>query len=127
MDNPISPEQPAPGSPPDPSRDLFLQGLQAYQHAANTDKNVEQMEAAALQMLAAVAEHAQRNPTPEQTLYMEVRECEARGDWPGAEAGYRAIITHQEVTGQPVESWLVREEVRSIWQEIGLPGNDGNK
>ncbi len=116
MENPISPEEPTPGSPPDPNRDLFLQGLQAYQHAANTDKNVEQMEAATLQMLSAAAAQAQRNPTPEQAIYLAVRECEARGDWPGAEAGYRAIITHQEASGQPLLVYKAYSDLAGLYR-----------
>ena len=115
MENPISPEEPTPGSPPDPNRGLFLQGLQAYQHAANTDKNVEQLEAAALQMLNAAAAQAQRNPTPEQAIYLAVRECEARGDWPGAEAGYRAILTHREAAGLPLLVYKAQLDLANLY------------
>jgi tetratricopeptide (TPR) repeat protein len=61
--------------------------------------NQEQIEAAALNALAIAAEAAENNPSPALLLKQEAHECEARGDWGGAEACYRKVLPVEEATG----------------------------
>jgi len=93
--NAPSPSEPEPNSG---SMDKFVRGLKAYQDGVSAG-NAEQIEAAALDVLAAAAEQAEKNPTPQLTLRQEAGECEARGDWVGAEARYRKVLALEEATG----------------------------
>ena len=90
-----SPPEPEPNSA---SMDKFMRGLDAFQKSVSA-RNAEQVEAAALDILAAAAEHAEQNPTPQLTLRLAAGECEARGDWAGAEACYRKVLALEEATG----------------------------
>jgi len=90
-----SPSEPEPNSA---SMDKFTRGLDAFQKSVSA-RNAEQVEAAALDMLAAATEHAEQNPTPQLTLKLAAGECEARGDWAGAEACYRKVLALEEATG----------------------------
>ena len=76
----------------------FMRGLKAYQQSAEAG-NSGQMKASALEMFAAAAEEAEKNPTPQLTLKLEAGNCERRGDWQGAEACYRKVLALEESTG----------------------------
>ena len=47
----------------------------------------------------AAAEQAEKNPTPQLVLKQEAGECEARGDWAGAEVRYRKVLALEQATG----------------------------
>ncbi len=93
--DPSGPPQPEPDSP---EMDRFVRGLEAYQKSDQAG-NLEQTEAAAMEMFAAATEHAEKHPTPQMTLKLEAVECEGRGDWAGAEASYRKILALEEEAG----------------------------
>jgi len=78
--------------------DALLSALEAFQQGVSAN-NSEQVEAAALNALAAAAEEAEKNPTPELELKQEAAECEAHGDWAGAEACYRKVLVLEEAAG----------------------------
>ena len=68
---------------------------------AMAGNNFEQAEAAAVDLLNRAAEWAEQHPTPESALTSRAWECEARGDWAGAEAAYRERLALEEATSHP--------------------------
>jgi tetratricopeptide (TPR) repeat protein len=99
MSSPEDSSAPEPsGAQPDQAfMEEFGRSLQAYQKALS-DRNHEQVEAAALEILATAAEHAEKHPTPQLTLQQEASTCLARGDWTGAESCYRQVLALEEPT-----------------------------
>jgi tetratricopeptide (TPR) repeat protein len=95
---PEDPRKPAGEESTPPRMDEFLRALDAYQQGMSDD-NPEQVEAAAINALQLAMEEAEKNPTPALVLGMEAGECEARGDWAGAEACYRKVLALQDATG----------------------------
>jgi tetratricopeptide (TPR) repeat protein len=68
---------------------------------AMAGNNFEQAEAAAVDLLNRAAEWREQHPTPESALTERAWECEARGDWAGAEAAYRDRLALEETTSHP--------------------------
>jgi len=92
-----------PGRPEERERDsasmgALLRALEAFQQGVSAN-NAEQVEAAALNLLAAAGEHAEKNPPPALKLKLEARECEVHGNWTGAEACHRKVLALQEAAG----------------------------
>jgi tetratricopeptide (TPR) repeat protein len=95
FDNPLVPPKNEPNSL---SMDAFKRALKGYEQGA-LGNNIEQMEAAALSALALAVEEAEQHPTPELELQQAAHECESHGDWAGAEACRRKVLTLQEAKG----------------------------
>lgn len=57
------------------------------------------MEAAALRAFQMAMDEAEKNPTPQILLKEEAAQCEARGDWPGAESRYHKALALEKPTG----------------------------
>ena len=95
-------EQPSPPDGTSKGPDAaFLSAILAFQKAA-TGKNAEQAEAAAWDALRLAAERAENDPSPLMRLTRKAGECEANGDWAGAEAAYREALSSLEAAEQPV-------------------------
>ena len=96
--NSDNPPTPAENERKSASMDALLRALEAFQQGVSAN-NSEQVEAAALNALGAAAEEAEKNPTPELELKQEAAECEAHGDWAGAEACCRKVLALEEAAG----------------------------
>jgi hypothetical protein len=95
---PEDPRKPAGEENNPPRMDEFMRALDAFQKGMSDD-NPEQVEAAAVSAFQIVVEEAEKNPSPALVIGMEAGECEARGDWAGAEACHRKVLALQEATG----------------------------
>jgi len=107
------------GDAPDPaSTDALLRALDAYQKGTLAN-NAEQVEAAALDALRIAAEQAEKNPSPELLFKMEAGDCEARGDWAGAEACYRKVLSIQEAAGNFALIFKAHHELGRLFLLVG--------
>jgi tetratricopeptide (TPR) repeat protein len=95
-----------------------LEALDAFQKGASTG-NSEQMEAAALNAFVAAAEEAERNPSASLLLKNAASECEARGDWAGAEARYREVLALEEASGNHGLIFKARYDLSGLFQLLG--------
>ncbi len=79
--------------------DALIRALEMFQEAVSAN-NTAHMESAALDALAAAADEAGKNATPQNLLGREAAESEAQGDWLGAEGAYRKILALPEAASQ---------------------------
>jgi tetratricopeptide (TPR) repeat protein len=76
----------------------FEKAVQSYGEAVSGERP-EEAQNAAMQALFLAGQEALRNPTPSLLLKEKARNCEERGDWVGAEAAYREVLTLEESGG----------------------------
>jgi len=76
----------------------FEKLIHSYADAVSKDKPQEAHNAA-MQALLMAGEEALRNPTPSLLLKQEAADCEASGDWSGAETAYRKVLAMEETSG----------------------------
>jgi tetratricopeptide (TPR) repeat protein len=98
--------------------DALLRALEAFQQGVEAN-NTEQVEAAALVAMAAAAAEAEKNPTPELELKQEAGECEAHGDWAGAEACYRKVLALEQATGNGGAIFKAHYDLSRLFLLIG--------
>ena len=89
---------------------------------AMAGNNFEQAEAAAVDLLNRAAEWAEQHPTPESELTNKAWECEARGDWAGAEAAYRDRLALEEKTNDPGMLAKAHQDLSRLLSLVGDAG-----
>jgi tetratricopeptide (TPR) repeat protein len=104
---------------PDPAfLETFTRAVEDCRKAMSGE-NVEQAEAAAIQMLQLVTEHAEQNPTADLVLQEEAGECEDRGDWAGAEEKRRKVLAIHEASGNAGLITKARLDLSEFFMVLG--------
>jgi tetratricopeptide (TPR) repeat protein len=76
----------------------FQKIIENYSKAVEAD-NPEDAQAAAMEALMFAAAEAEANPSPHLIQMEEAANCEAKGDWAGAEAAHKRVIEMQRASG----------------------------
>jgi ATP/maltotriose-dependent transcriptional regulator MalT len=76
----------------------FEKVIQSYTDAVSRDRPEEARDAA-MEALLMAGKEALKNPTSSLLLKEEAGNCEAKGDWTGAEAAYRKVLALEEASG----------------------------
>ena len=108
---------------PNPAeREDFQRAIEVFQKASASE-NVEQMEAAAMSVFAAMAAAAAKSedeePSPEQKFDRAVRESEHRGDWAEAEVGLRQILPRVQAGEHHMAIFQAHHDLVELYRLLG--------